>query len=199
MTDPRGSAGAGGLDRLEAELNRIAEAHRLAFARHWVGTKSYPGIFGAVAATGRGVRRRAITADSAVLVQARADYARFLAAVIDAALDHCRQPGLPFEDIEASVRRAVAAYVAETAAIIRPTDGTGALTPGVAAALEAYRAGCRELLESAVEAARLGRRDPRLAAAAPARPARSSRVNWVIIFLLLLLGAWFLFGRVLTF
>ena len=199
MTDAKGTAGTGGLDPLEAELNRIAEAHRLAFARHWVGAKSYPGIFGAVAATGRGARRRAVTADSAVLVQARADYGRFLAAVIDAALDHCRRTGPAFGDIEDSVRRAVAAYIAETAAIIRPTDGTGALTPGIAAALEAYRSGCRELLDSAVLSARQGERDPRLAAAAPARPARSGRVNWMIIFLLLLLGAWFLFGRVLTF
>ena len=104
-----------------------------------------------------------------------------------------------FEEIEDSVRRAVTAYITETAAIIRPANGTGALTPGIAAALEAYRAGCREQLESAVEAARRGQRDPRLAAAAATRPARSGRANWIIIFLLLLLGAWFLFGRVLTF
>lgn len=98
------------------------------FARQWVGAVSYTGMFGAIG--GRGLRRRTITADGAVLDQARADYARFLAAVIEAALDQSRRTGRPFEDLEKAVRRAVAGYIGDIASIIRPDDGTGSLSPG---------------------------------------------------------------------
>lgn len=194
MTNPPNTAAADPIAALEVELNGITEAHRMQFARQWVGAVSYTGMFGAIG--GRGLRRRTITADGAVLDQARADYARFLAAVIEAALDQSRRTGRPFEDLEKAVRRAVAGYIGDIASIIRPDDGTGSLSPGVAAALETYRTGCRERLQSAILSARLGTLDPSLAAL-PAQPTRAGRINWIVIFLLLLLAAWFVFGQVL--
>ena len=183
-------------DALAADLNRICEAHRTDFARRWVSGAAYGGVFGALA-TGRGFGRRTITADGAVLGRAATDFDRFLADITGAALAHCQLTNAPFESLEDGIRRAVQAYIGETSTIMRPDDGTGSLTPGVAAALERYRAECLDRLAGALDAGRRGNLDPRLAAATSDGDARAPQFSWMMIFLVLLILAWFLFGRLL--
>ena len=187
--EPNDNTGA-----LEADLNRICEAHRTDFARRWVRDAAYGGVFGALA-TGRGFGRRTITVDGAVLGRAETDFDCFLAEISGAALAHCQRTHAPFESLEDGLRRAVQAYIAETSTIMRPDDGTGSLTPEVRAALERYRAECLDRLAGALDAGRRGSLDPRLAASDG--EARAPRFSWMMIFLVLLILAWFLFGRLL--